>query len=64
VRLYCLAGARNDPESRYNLAILYEKGDGVPEDRNEAVRLLGLAADQGYPVAQTALARLQSQKAS
>jgi TPR repeat protein len=41
-----------DPAAQYNLGILYENGEGVPQDYFEAVHLYGLAARQGHPDAQ------------
>jgi TPR repeat protein len=42
-------------EARYNLGVIYERGDGVPQNCVEAVRWYHLAADQGYAAAQSNL---------
>ena len=41
--------------AQYNLALMYDNGQGVAQDYKEAVRLYGLAAAQGYTVAQSNL---------
>ena len=41
-----------DAEAQFNLGVLYNNGDGVPQDDAEAVRWYRLAADQGYADAQ------------
>ena len=41
--------------AQYNLGVMYDNGQGVPQDDVEAVRWLRLAADQGYVSAQLAL---------
>ncbi len=42
-------------DAQYNLGVLYDNGEGVPEDYKEAVRWYRLAADQGYAKAQSNL---------
>ena len=39
-------------KAQFNLGVMYEYGDGVPQDYKEAVRLYRLAAEQGYARAQ------------
>ena len=39
-------------EAQFNLALMYEKGVGVPQDYKEAVRWYTLAAEQGIREAQ------------
>ena len=39
-------------KAQYNLGVMYERGDGVPQDHKEAVRLYRLAAEQGNAKAQ------------
>ena len=51
-KMYQLAAAQGYPAAQYNLAVLYETGDGVEVDKAEAARLFKLAADQGHPIAQ------------
>ena len=41
-----------DVDAQYNLGVLYDKGDGVPQDYKEAVRWYKLAAEQGVAEAQ------------
>jgi len=41
--------------AQYNLGVLYEKGQGVPQDNAEAVRWWRLAAEQGVALAQANL---------
>ena len=43
---------QGDAEAQNNLGIMYDSGDGVPEDDAEAVRLFRLAAEQGDGEAQ------------
>jgi TPR repeat protein len=45
---------------QYNLGNLYARGDGVPEDDAEAIRLYRLAAEQGYARAQSNLGAMYS----
>ena len=48
--------ATNDsPDEQYNLGIRYYKGEGVAQDRAEAVRRFRMAAEQGHAKAQTLL---------
>ena len=42
-------------EAQFNLGLMYDNGDGVPEDNREAVKWWTLAAEQGYVNAQNAL---------
>jgi len=44
-----------DAEAKFALAVRYYKGDGIAENKKEAVRLIRKAAEQGYAVAQCAL---------
>jgi len=39
-------------KAQFNLGVMHEYGDGVPQDYKEAVRLYRLAADQGFAKAQ------------
>lgn len=43
---------RGDAEARYNLGVMYEKGQGVPQDYAEAVKWYLLSAQQGVAEAQ------------
>ena len=46
-----LAG-KGDAVAQYNLGLMYDKGNGVPQDYAEAVKLYRLAAKQGHASAQ------------
>ena len=39
-------------QAQFNLGVMYDTGEGVPQDDEEAVRLYRLAADQGLADAQ------------
>jgi TPR repeat protein len=41
--------------AQFDLGLMYDIGQGVPQDNKEAVKWYELAADQGYPDAQVAL---------
>ena len=43
---------QGDVNAQFYLALMYDDGDGVPEDAKEAVRWYQLAAEQGYASAQ------------
>ena len=43
---------QGDVDAQYNLALMYRKGEGVPENDAEAVKWYRKAADQGYAKAQ------------
>ena len=45
--LFRLAADQGLANAQYNLGVMYERGEGVPQDYKEAVRLYRLAADQG-----------------
>ena len=55
---YRLAAERGFANSQANLALMYERGLGVPKDSIESMRLYGQAANQGHPLAQYNFARL------
>ena len=44
-----------DEVAQYNLGIMYENGEGVPQDYKEAVKWYRLAAEQGYAMLNTIL---------
>jgi clan AA aspartic protease (TIGR02281 family) len=52
------AGAQGDAAAQFNLAVMFEKGDGVPRNSAKAVELLEKSAAQGYAPAQSGLASL------
>ena len=41
-----------DTEAQYNLGVMYDNGEGIPQDDAEAVRWYRLAAEQGSATAQ------------
>jgi hypothetical protein len=43
------------PEAQFNLGLMYDKGQGVPQDYAEAVKWYRKAAEQGFAEAQTNL---------
>jgi TPR repeat protein len=55
VSLYLKAEA-GDAVAQFNLGVLYDTGDGIPQNRNEAAKWYSKAAEQGLAVAQHNLA--------
>jgi len=57
VQLSTLLGNANkgDAAAQFNLGVMYDEGDGVPEDDAEAVKWYRKAADQGLAEAQSNL---------
>ena len=49
------AAEQGDAEAQYNLGVICNNGEGVPQDDAEAVRWFRLAAEQGYAKAQVEL---------
>ncbi len=49
---------QGDASAQYNLGLMYDKGQGVPQDNTVAVKWYRLAADQGYAKAQNNLAAM------
>ena len=43
-----LAAEQGYADGQYNLGVMYDRGEGVPQDDAEAVRWYRLAAEQGY----------------
>ncbi|MYE36659.1 MAG: sel1 repeat family protein [Rhodobacteraceae bacterium] len=48
----------NIPHAQFNMGIMHERGEGVPENHAEAARWFRLAAEQGYAEAQYCLATM------
>jgi len=46
---------QGNASAQYNLAVMYERGQGVPQDYKEAVKWWRLAADQDHAAAQYSL---------
>ena len=55
VKWYRKAAEQGLPDAQNNLGLMYDKGEGVPQDYVEAVKWYRKAAEQGYPVAQNNL---------
>ena len=51
-------------DAQYIVGRMYEKGEGVKQDANEAMKWYGLAAAQGNQSAQQALDRLRARRSS
>lgn len=47
-----------DADAQYNLALMYNNGDGVPQDYKQAIKWYRLAAEQGKAKAQYILATM------
>ena len=58
VKYYRLAADQGLAEAQFNLALCYEKGQGVAKNLNEAIRLYRMVAATGDDDAKKALARL------
>lgn len=52
------AQAQGDAAAQFNLALMFFKGDGVPQDLAKSVEFIQKSAAQGYAPAQSALADL------
>lgn len=48
VQMQQSAAAEGDAASQFSLAVMYEKGEGVPRDQKKVVELLQRSAAQGY----------------
>ena len=48
LKWYNAAARQGDPASAFTLGLLYQKGDGVPQDYKEAVKWFRLGAEQGH----------------
>ena len=52
---------QGDAEAQYSLGWRYDEGEGVPEDKAEAVKWYRLAAEQGIPEAQCNLGEIYAE---
>ena len=50
-----MSAEQGDAMAQNNLGVMYQKGEGVPQDYKEAVKWYRLAAEQGHATAQTNL---------
>ena len=48
VKLIHLAADQGDANAQFNLGVMYDQGQGVPQDYQQAVKWYRLAADQGH----------------
>ena len=53
--IYKTLAEQGKPEAQYNLGLMYENGQVVPQDYAQAVKWYRKAADQGYSLAQNSL---------
>jgi hypothetical protein len=56
IREFTELAEQGDAASQHNLALMYDKGQGVPKDYKQAVKWYTKAAEQGYIKAQYNLA--------
>ena len=54
------AANSGDPDSMFQLAVMYSRGIGVAADNAEALRWLALAAERGSPDAQYTMGQLRA----
>ena len=47
-----MAAEQGHAQAQFNLGVMYDNGEGVPEDDAEAVKWFRMAAEQGYALAQ------------
>ena len=55
MKWYRLAAKQGNTEAQFNLGDMYARGDGVSEDKTEAMKWLRFAAEQGHAEAQFSL---------
>src|SRR5258708_2740981 len=55
IRLWRPLANQGNADAQYNLGVMFDKGDGVPQDRAAAVSWFRMAADQGLAAAQSNL---------
>lgn len=55
VKYYQMGADKGDPEGLYNLGISMLRGDGIEQNETEAIKLIHLSAEQGFPPALNAL---------
>ena len=60
--IYLLLANQNDAKACYNLGLMYQDGDGVTKNMDEAVKWYTKSADLGYKEAQYTLASLVFQR--
>src|SRR5712691_4348728 len=50
------AAEEGEAKAQFNLGVMYDNGQGVPQDYNEAAKWYTKAAEQGFPAAEYNLA--------
>ena len=55
---YRKAAEQGNPDAQYNVGMMYLRGEGVAGNRQEAIKWIGKAAEQGYKRAQDTLEEL------
>ena len=61
VKVFRSLAEQDDPRGQYALAIMYDMGEGVPQDSEEALKFYRLAAEQGHADAQNNLGVMYDQ---
>ena len=61
VKVFRSLAEKNDPRGQYALAIMYDMGEGVPQDSEEALKFYRLAAEKGHADAQNNLGVMYDQ---
>jgi len=59
IKLYKTLARAGDVAAQNWLGLIYQKGDGVPQDFSEAIKWYAMAAEQGHPEAQLRLDHLK-----
>jgi len=59
-----MAAVQGLPQAQLNLGILFETGEGVSQDKAEAISWYRMAAEKGNKEAQAALTRLTGEQTS
>ncbi|MDA7516263.1 sel1 repeat family protein [bacterium] len=49
---------KGDPTAQYELGVMYQNGEGLPQNYSKAVKWFRMAAEQGNTTAQLSLARM------
>jgi TPR repeat protein len=62
LREWRLAAEQGDATAQFKLGQMYDVGQGVPQDHNEAVKWYWLSAEQGYAGAQSSLGVMYSMR--
>jgi TPR repeat protein len=60
VKLYMPLAKLGNADAQFHLGVLYDEGEGIPENDVEALKWYRMAADQGHEAAQTVLGTIYS----